>query len=552
MKRLTLLAAFVAVAMLGLNAQSAIENALRRAQQQQQQQRADFTPEMKLRYAERIIENFYVDEVDSVAAERMVQDAIVAMLKNLDPHSTYSDPDETRELTTPLEGNFSGIGIQFNMLNDTLVVIQTTPGGPCEKVGVLPGDRILSSNDTIISGAKLQNSDILKTLRGPKGTPVELKVQRRGEPEPLMFSIVRDDIPMYSVDAAFMADPTTGYVRITRFAQDTDSELAQAIAKLKKQGMKNLIIDLEDNGGGYLGAATSIANMFLPKGAPIVYTESPRQGTTYFNAERNGMMLDGRVVVMVNQYSASASEILSGAIQDNDRGLIVGRRTFGKGLVQRPFPLPDGSMIRLTVSRYHTPSGRCIQRPYDNGDPVEYNKDLMRRYEHGEFMSADSVQFADSLRYETLKNRRPVYGGGGIMPDLFVPVDTTGYSTYYRDLIARGAINSYAITYVDDNRKQLKADYPDEQSFINRFNVTDEMIDNLVAMAETRGVKPDPTGLETSRSTIKTILKGIIGRDLFDQSTYYRSVYPDINPEYRAALELINDPERYNRLLSGK
>lgn len=551
MKRLTLLVAVIATALLGLNAQNAIESALRRAQQQQQQQRNDFTPEMKLRYAERIIENFYVDDVDSVAAERMVQDAIIAMLKNLDPHSTYSDPDETRELTTPLEGNFSGIGIQFNMLNDTLFVIQTTPGGPCEKVGVLPGDRILSANDTIISGRKLQNADIIKTLRGPKGTRVDLKVMRRGEPDPLTFSLVRDDIPMYSVDASFMADPTTGYVRITRFAQDTDRELAEAIDKLKKQGMKNIIIDLEDNGGGYLGAATSIANMFLPKGAPIVYTESPRQGSNYFNADKNGRFLDGRVVIMVNQYSASASEILSGAIQDNDRGLIVGRRTFGKGLVQRPFPFPDGSMIRLTVSRYHTPSGRCIQRPYDSGDPEEYNMDFVRRYEHGEFMSADSIQFADSLRYETLHNRRPVYGGGGIMPDLFVPVDTTGYSAYYRDLVARGVINSFAISYVDDNREKLKKEYPTEQAFLDRFEVTPSMIDDLVKLAQTREIEPNPEALETSRNTIEVILKGIIGRDLFEQSTYYRAVYPVLNPEYRAALDLINDTKQYNELLKG-
>ncbi|MDE6153496.1 MAG: S41 family peptidase [Muribaculaceae bacterium] len=552
MKRLTLLVVVIATALLGLNAQNAIESALRRAQQQQQQQRNDFTPEMKLRYAERIIENFYVDDVDSVAAERMVQDAIIAMLKNLDPHSTYSDPDETRELTTPLEGNFSGIGIQFNMLNDTLFVIQTTPGGPCEKVGVLPGDRILSANDTIISGRKLQNADIIKTLRGPKGTRVDLKVMRRGEPEPLTFSLVRDDIPMYSVDASFMADPTTGYVRITRFAQDTDRELAEAIDKLKKQGMKNIIIDLEDNGGGYLGAATSIANMFLPKGAPIVYTESPRQGSNYFNADKNGRFLDGRVVIMVNQYSASASEILSGAIQDNDRGLIVGRRTFGKGLVQRPFPFPDGSMIRLTVSRYHTPSGRCIQRPYDSGDPEEYNMDFVRRYEHGEFMSADSIQFADSLRFETLHNRRPVYGGGGIMPDLFVPVDTTGYSAYYRDLVARGVINSFAISYVDDNREKLKKEYPTEQAFLDRFEVTPGMIDDLVKLAQSREIEPNPEALETSRNTIEIILKGIIGRDLFEQSTYYRAVYPVLNPEYRAALDLINDTKQYNELLKGK
>ncbi|MCM1449390.1 MAG: S41 family peptidase [Clostridiales bacterium] len=516
----------------------------------EQKQAVNFTPDMKLRYANGIIENFYVDPVDSAKSDRIVQDAIVAMLKNLDPHSTYSDPDETRELTTPLEGNFSGIGIQFNMLNDTLFVIQTTPGGPSEKVGILPGDRILQAGDSIISGLKRPNSDILRLLRGPKGSIVDLRVIRRGVTEPLTFTVERDDIPVYSVDASFMADPTTGYVRITRFAQDTDKELAEALKKLKKQGMKNLIIDLQDNGGGYLGAATSIAGMFLPKGAPIVYTESPRQGATHFNAESNGAYRDGRIVVMVNQYSASASEILSGAIQDNDRGLIVGRRTFGKGLVQRPFPFPDGSMIRLTVSRYHTPSGRCIQRPYDDGDPDgEYSREFMRRYQHGEFQTADSIQFADSLRYETLVNHRPVYGGGGIMPDLFVPVDTTGYSNYYRDLTARGIINSFAITYVDDNRSQLKADYPTEQKFLDSFKVSDEMIDRLVAQAQTKGIEPNPEQLQVSRKVIETILKGIIGRDLYDTSTYYKAVYPVLNPEYQAALQLINSPYRYNNLL---
>lgn len=509
----------------------------------------EFTPEMKLRYAERIVESYYVDDVDSTMSARMVQDAIVAMLKNLDPHSTYSDPDETRELTTPLEGNFSGIGIQFNMLNDTLFVIQTTPGGPCEKVGVLPGDRILSANDTVISGVKRANSSVIKVLRGPKGTRVDLKVQRRGEPGPLTFSVIRDDIPVHSVDAYFMADDRTGYVRITRFAQDTDKELVDALKSLKKQGMRNLIIDLEDNGGGYLGSAVSIANMFLPKGAPIVYTESPRQGVHYYNADASGGYSDCRLVILVNQYSASASEILSGAIQDNDRGLIVGRRTFGKGLVQRPFPFPDGSMIRLTVSRYHTPSGRCIQRPYENGDPEEYGRDLNRRYQHGEFMSADSVQFADSLRYETLKNRRLVYGGGGIMPDLFVAVDTTGYSTYYRDLVARGILNSYAITYVDDNRDRLKREYRSEEQFIERFEVTPTMIDGVVALASEREIAPDSAGLETSRLLITTIIKGMIGRDLFETSTYYRCVYPHLNPIYTAALELINDTKRYDALL---
>ena len=550
MKKITLLVIIAITSLTAFAQTETYNNALQRARQQQQQS-ADrtFTPETKLRFAQRLIDNFYVDEIDSASMDKMVQDAIVAMLKNLDPHSTYSDPEETRELTTPLDGNFSGIGIQFNMLNDTLMVVQTTPGGPCEKVGIMPGDRIISANDTVVSGAKLVNADILKILRGPKGTPVELKVARRGEAEPLTFNIVRDDIPVYSVDASFMADGETGYVRITRFARDTDKELKEALAKLKKEGMKNLIIDLEDNGGGYLGSATAIAEMFLPKGSPIVYTESPRMGTSYFTAEKDGNYRDGRLVIMVNQYSASASEILSGAIQDNDRGLIVGRRTFGKGLVQSPFDLPDGSMIRLTTSRYHTPSGRCIQRPYTKGDREDYDMDIVSRYNHGEMMSADSIQFADSLRYNTLHTNRVVYGGGGIMPDLFVPVDTTGYSNYYRDLVARGIINSFAITYVDENRDSLHARYPTEESFIKGFKITPEIMDRLVAMATEKDIEPNPEQLNTSRITIETILKGIIGRDLYNATTYYKVVYPVLNPEYKAALELINDPKTYREKL---
>ena len=552
MKKITLLVLLLISATLTSLADNRnINQIVQQARRQQQAQQQSFTPEMKLCFAQKLIDNFYVDPVDSATMDAIVQDAIVAMLKNLDPHSLYSDPDETRELTTPLDGNFSGIGIQFNMLNDTLFVVQTTPGGPCEKVGILPGDRIISANDTLVSGVKIVNADVMKTLRGPKGTPVELKVLRRGVADPLIFNIVRDDIPVYSVDASFMADDRTGYVRITRFARDTDKELAEAVAKLKKQGMKNLIIDLEDNGGGYLGSATAIANMFLPKDAPIVYTESPRMGTTYFNAEKNGSFLDGRLVIMVNQYSASASEILSGAIQDNDRGLIVGRRTFGKGLVQRPFDLPDGSMIRLTTSRYHTPSGRCIQRPYTKGDRTDYDLDIVSRYNHGELLSADSIQFVDSLRYNTLHNMRPVYGGGGIMPDLFVPIDTTGFSSYYRDLVARGLINNLAISYVDENRKDLMAKYPTEEAFIEGFSVTDEMIDRLVEMATRRDIEPDPEQLASSRATIEIILKGLIGRDLYDATTYYKVVYPVMNPEYKAALNLINDRATYDKLLKN-
>lgn len=503
-------------------------------------------PDQKLRYAEKIIESYYVDTVNS---DKLVQEAIKAMLKNLDPHSSYSDPEETKELTTPLEGNFSGIGIQFNMLNDTLFVVQTTSGGPSEKVGILPGDRILQANDSVLSGVKSPNSRVIKTLRGPKGSKVALKVLRKGRKEPMIFNVVRDDIPIYSIDAAYMADPTTGYIRISRFAEDTDAEFRKAVADLRKQGMKNLIIDLEDNGGGYLNAAHQLASHFLNKGDLVVYTEAPKMGTQPYFVEEAGDLRDGKLIIMANQYSASASEILSGAVQDNDRGLIVGRRTFGKGLVQRPFPFPDGSMIRLTVSKYYTPSGRSIQKPYTAGNGEDYQKDILHRYEAGEFSSEDSVHFADSLRYETLRNHRAVYGGGGIMPDRFVPIDTTGLTNYYRDLVAKGVINRYCITYVDNNRPDLKRTYPTEDAFIKNFAVTPAMIAEVVKMGDKEGVKYNQQQYDTSLPLMNTILKAIIGRDLFTTSTYFKVVNPELNPIYRESLRLIHDDAAYNRLL---
>lgn len=504
------------------------------------------TPDRKLLMSEQIIERFYVDSVNS---DKMVQEAIVAMLKTLDPHSTYSDPEETKELTTPLTGNFSGIGVQFNMLNDTLFVIQTTSGGPSEKVGILPGDRIIQAGDSVIAGRKLPNSRIIKILRGENGSQVLLKVLRKGSPEPIAFLVTRDDIPVYSVDAAYMADPTTGYIRISRFGEETEKEFEKALSDLRAKGMQNLIIDLEDNGGGYLQAAHQLASHFLEKGDMVVYTDAPKMGRSDFRVERAGDFRKGRLVIMANQYSASAAEILSGAVQDNDRGLIVGRRTFGKGLVQRPFPFPDGSMIRLTVSRYYTPSGRSIQKPYAPGDEEAYRKDMLNRYEAGEFSSADSIHLPDSLRYSTLRNRRPVYGGGGIMPDLFVPIDTTMYSTYYRDLVAKGIINRFAITYVDANRKSLRAEYPDGEAFDRGFTFTPEMLDEVVALGRADSVMPDSAMFEKSRPLIATIVKGLIARDLFESTDYFRVVNPALSPSYRAALDLINDEERYNRLL---
>ena len=506
----------------------------------------EFPPIQKLNYAEQIIEKFYVDTVNS---NDIVEAGIVAMLKKLDPHSTYTNPEETRELTEPLQGNFSGIGIQFNMLNDTLYVVQTVPGGPSEKVGLLAGDRILSANDTIISGVKKKNTDIQKILRGPKGSVVNVNVLRKGAKGPIEFRIVRDDIPIASVDASFMAAPGVGYVRVSRFGESTFDEVRKALAELAAKGMRDVIVDLEDNGGGYLKAAYDLAGLFLDAGDTVVFTKGVRVEPFYYRTVADGPMNRGRVVVMVNQFSASASEILAGAMQDNDRGVVVGRRTFGKGLVQRPFPFPDGSMIRLTTQRYYTPSGRSIQKPYVAGEEDSYEHELIDRLQHGEYTNADSVHFADSLRYETLRLRRPVYGGGGIMPDRFVAVDTTKYSDYYRDIVAKGLLNQYCVNYIDENRKALRKKYRTEDSFVEQFTVTPEMLDGLRALGEKAGVKFNQEQYDRSLPVIQTIMKALIGRDLFTQSTYFR-IANVLNPVYGEAVRIVTTPAEYDAVLS--
>lgn len=504
-----------------------------------------FDDVQKLAATRQLIERFYVDTVNGT---QITDEAIRAMLRTLDPHSTYTDAEETRAFTEPLQGNFSGIGIQFNMLDDTVRVIQTVAGGPSEKVGVQPGDRIMAVNDTVISGIKLPQNDAVKQMRGPKGSMAVLSVLRRGVADTLRFNVVRDDIPTYSVSSAYMVDPTTGYIKVTLFAETTPEEIRDAVVKLKKQGMRDLIIDLQDNGGGILGAAVEMAGLFLNKGDLIVYTEGRNAPSAKYYNEHQGIMTDGRLVVAVNQFSASAAEIFAGAMQDNDRGVVVGRRTFGKGLVQRPYPFADGSMIRLTVQRYYTPSGRCIQKPYTAGDEDAYNADMMRRYRGGEFTSADSVHFADSLRCETLRLHRTVYGGGGIMPDVFVPIDTAYYSDYYRDLVARSIIPRFCNEYIDNNRAQLKRLYPTENAFIDRFDVDSAMLDSITSMATRDGLPLDSVGYQTSLPAIRSIVKGLIGRDLFEQSTYYRAVN-HLDPIFRRSRDLLMQRQDYTTIL---
>lgn len=506
-----------------------------------------FTPGQKLMYAMGIVENFYVDSVNS---DSLTQEAIVAMLKTLDPHSVYSTPKETEELTQPLEGHFSGIGIQFTILRDTVAVVQTTANGPSQKAGILPGDRIIYVNDTIFTRPKMANTDVLKTLRGPKGSKVTLKVKRAGTPDLINFRLIRDDIPIYSVDASYMVDPGVGYIRISRFAESTPKEVSTAIAKLKKEGMKHLIIDLEDNTGGYLGAAHALASQFLNKGDLVVFTKGlnqPRVDLTVDETSKNGI---DRLVVMVNQYSASASEILSGALQDYDRAVIVGRRTFGKGLVQRPFPFPDGSMIRLTTARYYTPSGRLIQKPYEKGKGEEYQLDMLNRMKHGELFSADSIHFDESQKTYTLRNHRTVYGGGGIMPDKFVPIDTSTYTTYYRDVIAKGVLNRYVQDYVEKNRKSIIAKYPTENDFAQGFDSA-PMMEGLIEAATADSIARNDEQIAISEPVLKAMMKGLIERDIYPNGTYMRAVN-HLDPVFNEARRIIATPAEYRRLLGDE
>lgn len=508
---------------------------------------AQIEPGRKLATAEYIIEHFYAD---SINLDRVVEQGIVGMLKELDPHSSYTTAEETKALTEPLQGNFSGIGVQFQMVQDTVYVIQAVAAGPSEKVGIIPGDRIVAANDTVIAGVKMTTQNVMKHLRGPKGTFVNLKVVRRSEPDTLLFRVKRDDIPLYTVEASYMADPTTGYIRISSFGAETAKEFSKALDDLRSRGMNNLIIDLQDNGGGYLSAAVELAQMFLPKDAVIVYTQGLNQKPQYFKSENNNADLSSKIIVLTNEFSASASEILSGAMQDYDRGIIVGRRTFGKGLVQRPFPFPDGSMIRLTTAHYYTPSGRSIQKPYEKGKGDEYVSDLKNRYDHGEFYSADSIHFDDSLKYKTLRTGRPVYGGGGIMPDIFVPADTTGINKYFREVRAKNVLNQFVVNYVESNRQALNANYPDEDTFIASFEVSPEMLGDFARLASELGVEDAKEDeFDLCKPYIVGNIKGLVGRDLFTPSTYYR-VMNNYSPAFSKALELINSTEEYNKTLS--
>ena len=500
----------------------------------------------KLMNAEYFISNMYVDTVND---NQLVEGAIRGMLESLDPHSSYTDAKETKELEEPLQGEFEGIGITFNMKQDTLYVIQTVPGGPSDRVGILAGDRIVTVNDSLIAGQKMKNSDIMRRLRGKKGTKVNVQVKRGSSKQLIDFTITRDKIPMHSVDAAYMLDERTGYVRISRFGAKTHNEMVEAMDKLVNEGMQQVIIDLSDNGGGFLNAAVDMCNEFMERGQMIVYTQGEHAPRSEASARGNGKYSSMPVVVIVNQYSASASEIFSGAMQDWDRGVIVGRRTFGKGLVQRPFRFDDGSMIRLTVARYYTPSGRCIQKPYTKGDKKAYEDDINDRVKDGELYNIDSVRVDQSQRYLTLKNKRPIYGGGGILPDVFVPVDTAEYSVYYRDLMAKGVFNQFAVEYVDQHRAELKTRFATVEDFDRFFNLGEAEMQRFIAIGEAEKVKHNPEQYATSQNLMRMVIKGLIARDIYSDPSAYTKVINHRNRDLDAALNVINDPTEYQRCL---
>ena len=505
------------------------------------------SPLRKLQIAELAISNLYVDSVDE---QKLVEDGIRGMIEKLDPHSSYSTPKEVKEMNEPLQGNFEGIGVQFNMVEDTLLVIQPVSGGPSEKMGIVAGDRIVYVNDTTIAGVKMSKEEIMKRLRGPKGTKVKLGIVRRDIADTLTFMITRDKIPVKSLDAAYMLRKDVGYVRIGNFGATTHDEFCQAVKRLKKEGMKTLVLDLQENGGGYLQAAVDIAGEMLQKNDLIVYTEGRTVRRMEYKAQGGGLFEKGQVIVLVDSYTASAAEIVSGAIQDHDRGLVVGRRTFGKGLVQRPIDLPDGSMIRLTIAHYYTPSGRCIQKPYEKGKQKDYQMDVYNRLKSGELMSADSVHFADSLKYYTLKKQRVRSVRLVTDPDADsnrqfyivlngVPV----FTKYHRQLAAKSIIINANLRYVDEHRKQLQAQYATFDDYRQKFEVPQELLDHIKAEGEKQKVTPkDDTEYEKTLPYLRLQLKALIARDLWDMDEYF-AIFNESNDAVQRALQLIGRPQ---------
>lgn len=489
--------------------------------------------------------------VDTVNLDKLNEVAIKAVLKELDPHSTYLDAEEVAAMQENLGGNFEGIGVRYQMENDTLLVINTVTGGPSEKAGILAGDRIIMVGDSTIAGMKYQTKEIQRRLRGPRGSKVNIGVQRSGEKKLLWFTLTRDNIPVYSIDASYMAAPGVGYIKLSRFAQTTADEVEKAIEDFKKEGLKDLIIDLQDNGGGYLNAAAELAELFLLDGELVVYTNGRTEGRRNYVTRRGRNAFRGRLIVIMDEQSASASEIFAGCMQDVDRGVIVGRRSFGKGLVQRPIDLPNGGMIRLTVAHYYTPSGRDIQKPYTKGDQKNYQHDLLNRLRNGELTSADSIHLPDSLLFHT-RGGRPVYGGGGIMPDVFVPLDTTKLSEAHRAVIAKGSINTFTLNYFKAHQARLKKKMPTLNDFISqKFEVSDEMVQGLIEQARKDSVKSDSLETLMTNDIFRMHLKAYLANDLYENGAFTR-VMNQTNEAFLKALSIFAEENKYRNILEGK
>jgi carboxyl-terminal processing protease len=496
----------------------------------------------------RLIESYYVDTTN---IDALTETAIVEVLRNLDPHSVYISKEEVKKMEEPLQGNFEGVGISFNVLHDTLLVVTTIPGGPSEKVGLRAGDRILTVDKKNIAGVGLKNAQVYDYLRGKKGTRVDLQIKRKGEPGLLDFTVIRDKIPINSLDASYMLNESTGYIKLNKFSATTTQEFNEAIIGLKaKAKLNGIVLDLRGNGGGYLMQAVELADHFLNASKLIVYTEGTKSEKKEFTSTNTGEFEDGKLIVLIDEYSASASEIVAGAIQDWDRGVIIGRRSFGKGLVQNGYPLTDGSMIRLTTAHYYTPNGRCIQKPYTEGVD-EYQKDYFNRVKSGELFSKDSVVLNKEEKYNTKIHNRIVYGGGGIMPDLFIPLDTSKYYAYYNNLIRKNLINTGVLDMMDLKRDELKQNYPDFKTFNAKYEVPAEMIEKIIASGDKEDIKRDDKSVEFAKPLMLKQIKALIARDLFSMSELFQILNQD-DEAINKALETLSKKGSYEKILTGK